>query len=170
MFRGQGFRLLRLAAGQFGLGGGQRGQRLLPRGLQATRHQPVLGVDGQVAAFGAGGVVAGPLDLPAVLFQDAVVAVLQFPGRGQAGGHRVAGHRGQEGLADGGVDGHAADPQVPQVLAVDEVAGAGAVVAGGVVVPSVVVDGEFAAAGPAGGQALQQRAALPDGAGAGLVR
>ena len=53
LFRGQGFRLLRLAAGQFGLGGGQRGQRLLPRGLQATRHEPVLGVDGQVAAFGA---------------------------------------------------------------------------------------------------------------------
>ena len=55
-------------------------------------------------------------------------------------------------------------------LAVDQVAGAGAVVAGGVVVPPVVVDGEFAAAGPAGGQALQQGAALPDGAGPGLVR
>jgi len=36
-------------------------------------------------------------------------------------------------------------------------------------VPSVVVDGEFAAAGPAAGQALQQRAAVPNGAGAGLV-
>src|SRR5664280_3851860 len=56
-----------------------------------------------------------------------------------------------------------------KVLAVDEVSGAGAVVAGGVAVPSVVVDGEFAAAGPAAGQPLQQRAALPDGAGAGLV-
>ena len=37
-------------------------------------------------------------------------------------------------------------------------------------VPSVIVDREFATAGAAGGQALQQRAALPDGPGAGLVR
>ncbi len=42
-------------------------------------------------------------------------------------------------------------------------------VAGGVVVPPVVVDGEFAAAIPAGGQVLQQRAALPHRAGAALV-
>src|SRR5664279_4939224 len=135
-----------------------------PRGFQPSCDQTVLGVDGQVAAFGAGGVVTGALDLTAVLFQDAVVAVLQFPGGFQAGGHRVAGHRGQERLADGGVDAHATDPQVTHVLAVDEVAGAGAVVAGGVAVPSVVVDGEFAAARPAAGQPLQQRAALPDGA------
>ena len=95
------------------------------------------------------------------------MAVLQFPGSGQAGGHRVPGDGCQEGLADGGVDGDAADPQVPHVPAVDQ--GARAVVAGGVVLPPVVVDGEFAAAGPAGGQALQQGAALPDGAGPGLV-
>jgi len=58
---------------------------------------------------------------------------------------------------------------MPQVLAIDQVPGAGAVVAGGVAAPPVVVDGEFAAAGPAGGQALQERAALPDSACAGLV-
>jgi len=68
LFRGQGFRCVCLAADQFGLGRGQRGQRLLPRGLQATRDQPVLGVDGQVAAFGPGGVVTRPLDLAAMLF------------------------------------------------------------------------------------------------------
>src|SRR5664280_844345 len=83
-------------------------------------------------------------------------------------GHLIDG-RNLRHLRIGGVAIDAADPQMAQIPAVDEVAGAGAVVAGGVVVPSVVVDGELAAAGPAGGQALQQRAALPDGAGAGLV-
>ena len=71
------------------------------------------------------------------------------PGRGQARGRGVTGQRGQERLGHRGVDAHAADPQVPQLLAVDEVAGAGAVVARGVVVPPVVVDGQFAAADPA---------------------
>ena len=71
---------------------------------------------------------------------------------------------------DGGVDRDAADPQVPGAAAVDELAGAGAVVAGRGFAFAVVVDGEFAPAGPAGGQPLQQGAALPQRAGAGLVR
>ena len=45
LFRGQGFRMPGFAARQFGFGSGQGGQRLLPRGLQATRHEPVLGVE-----------------------------------------------------------------------------------------------------------------------------
>ena len=65
------------------------------------------------------------------------------------------------------VDGHAACAQVPGAAAFDHVAGAGAVVAGGGLVLALVVDGELAAAGPAGGQALQQGAALADRAGPG---
>ena len=42
--------------------------------------------------------------------------LLQFPGGGQAGGLRVAGHRGQERLADGGVDGDAADRRCRRFL------------------------------------------------------
>ena len=58
---------------------------------------------------------------------------------------------------------------MPGAAALDELAGAGAVVAGGGFAFAVVVDGQFAAAGPAGDQPLQQGAALPQRAGAGLV-
>lgn len=108
---------MRLPAVQFGLGRGQHGECLLPGRFQTACHQAVVGVDGQIAAFGPGRLVAGPLDLPAMLFQRLVVAVLQFPGGGQAGGDRVAGDGGQERLTDGGVDGHPADAQVTGVLA-----------------------------------------------------
>src|SRR5260370_1288882 len=57
----------------------------------------------------------------------------------------------------------------PGAAAFDDVAGAGAVVAGGGFVLALVVDGELAAAGPAGSQALQQGAPLTDRAGAGLM-
>ena len=171
LFRGQGFRFLRFAAGQFGLGGVQRGQRLLPRGLQATCHQPVLGVDGEVAAFGPGGVVAGP-DWTS---RRCCSRTLWWPSCSSRAAARQA-VTASPAIAARNAWPTAASMATPPIrrcrklLAVDEVAGAGAVVAGGVVMPPVVVDGEFAAAGPAGGQVLQQRAALPDGAGAGLVR
>ena len=83
---------------------------------------------------------------------------------------RRGGQRGQEQGGDRGVDRDTADPQVPGAAAVDELAGAGAVVAGRGFAFAVVVDGEFAAAGPAGDQPLQQGATLPHRAGAGLMR
>ena len=98
------------------------------------------------------------------------MAVLELLRGGQAGLQRGRLQRGQEGGGHGGVDRDAADAQVPGAAAVDELAGAGAVVAGGGLGRSVVVDGELAAAGSAGGQPLQQRAALADRAGARLVR
>ena len=159
-----------LAAGQLGLGGGQLGEGFLPGGFQAAGDQPVFRVDGLVAALGPGGLVAGLLDLAPVLGQGGVVALLDLPGGLQAGLQRHRLQRGQERGGDRGVDGHAADAQVPGAAAFDHVAGAGAVVAGGGLVLALVVDGELAAAGPAGRQALQQGAALADRAGAGLMR
>ena len=170
LLRGQGFRARGLAASEFGLGVGQLLQRGVPLGFQAAGDQPVVRVDGPVAALGPAGLVAGLLDLSAPLGERGVVAVLELLGGGQAGLQRGGLQRGQERVGDGGVDRDAADAQVPGAAAVDELAGAGAVVAGGGLGRAVVVDGELAPAGPAGGQPLQQRAALADRAGAGLVR
>ena len=113
LLRGQGFRFLRFAAGQFGLRGVQGGQGLLPRCFQPPGHQAVFGVDGEVAAFGLGGVVAGLDDLPTVLFQGAVMAGVEVAGRGQARSWGVSGHGDQERLGHRGVDAQPADPQVP---------------------------------------------------------
>jgi hypothetical protein len=77
----------------------------VPLGFQAAGDQPVVGVDGPVAALGLGGVVAGLLDLALVLGQRGVVAVFELSGGGQAGLHRGRGKRGQERLGDGGIDG-----------------------------------------------------------------
>ena len=90
---------------------------MLPLGFQAARHEPVFGVDGPVPAFGFGCLVAGLLDLAAVLVQRDVVAGLQLPGGGQAGLQHGGGERGQERPGDRGVDRGAADPQVPAAAA-----------------------------------------------------
>ena len=157
---GQGFRSCCFAAGEFGLGVGEGLQRGVPLGLQSAGDQPVVRVDGAVAALGAAGLVAGLLDLAAPLRQRGVVAVLELLGGGQAGLQRRRLQRGQERLGDRGVDPGAADAQVTGAAALDEVPGAGAVVAGGGLGRAVVVDGELAPTDPAGGQPLQQRAAL----------
>ena len=167
---GQGFRSGRFAAGEFGLGVGERCSAVVPFGFQAAGDQAVVGVDRAVAAFGPAGLVAGLLDLSAPLRERGVVAVLEVLGGGQAGLQRGGLQRRQERLGDRGVDRLPADAQVAGAAALDQLAGAGAVVAGRGFGGAVVVDGEFAPAGAAGGQALQQRAALADRAGAGLVR
>ena len=43
----------------------QRAQRVVPVGLEGVGDEPVVGVDGEVAAAGELGVVAGPLDVGA---------------------------------------------------------------------------------------------------------
>ena len=58
---------------------------VFPFGFQAAGDQPVVRVDGAVAALGPGGLVAGLLDLAAVLVQRGVVAVLDLLGGLQAG-------------------------------------------------------------------------------------
>ena len=162
---GQGFRSCCFAAGEFGLGVGEGLQRGVPLGLQSARDQPVVRVDGAVAALGAAGLVAGLLDLAAPLRQRGVVAVLELLGGGQAGLQRRRLQRGQERLGDRGVDPGATDAQMPGAFALDQLSGAGAVVAGCGLGRAVVVDGEFAPTGSADGQALQQRDPFPGRAG-----
>ena len=103
-----------------------------------------------------------------MLVQGGVVAGLELLGGGQAGLQRGRGQRGQERPGDGGVDGQATDVQVPGSAAVDQFGRAVAVVVRHGFGRTAVEHGEFAAAAPAGGQALQQGAALPDRAGARL--
>ena len=59
----------------FGVPGGL--QRGFPFGFQAAGDQPVLRVDGAVAALGPGGGVAGLLGLAAPLLQRGIVAGLE---------------------------------------------------------------------------------------------
>src|ERR1019366_625586 len=117
-----------LAAGELGLGVGVLAEGLFPFGFQAAGDQPVVRVDGPVAALGPGRVVAGLLHLAVPLGEGGVVAVFELPGGGQAGLQRGGGERGQECFGDGGVDGLPADVHVPGAAAVDQVAGTLAVV------------------------------------------
>ena len=83
-----------LAAGQLVPASASCLQRGVPLGFQAAGDQPVLRVDRAVAALGAAGLVAGLLDLAAVLVEDGVVAGLRA-GRQRAGrpAARLAGAR-----------------------------------------------------------------------------
>ena len=85
LVRGQGFRARGLAASELVLGVGQLVQRGVPLGFQTPGDQPVVRVDGPVAALGGAGVVAGLLDLSAPLCERGVVAVLEVLRGGQAG-------------------------------------------------------------------------------------
>src|SRR5262249_11246723 len=98
------------------------------------------------------------------------VAVFELLGGGQAGLQRGGGQSGQKRLRDGGVDRDTADAQVPGAAALDQLAGAGAVVTGRGFGWAVVVDSEVAPTLPAGHQAWEQRGAFPKRAGAGFVR
>ena len=111
--RGKGRRPGGLAAGELGFGVGELLQGGVPFGFQAAGDQPVLGVDRAVAALGLDGLVAGLLDLAAVLVQRRVVAVLELLGGVQAGLQRGRLEGGEECLGDGGVDGLPAGVHVP---------------------------------------------------------
>ena len=101
--------------------------------------------------------------------RHAQLAMAEFIDSGQTRRQRGRGQRGQKRVSDSGVDGEPAELQVSGPPALDERAGAGAVVARSGFTRALVEHGEFPPADPAGGQALQQGAALADGPGARLV-
>jgi len=103
LLRGEGFRACGLAAGQLSFGVGQFAECGLPFALQPAGDQPVVRVDGPVAALGPGCLVAGLLDLALVLGQGSTMSVFELPGRLQARVERGRGQRGQERGGDGGV-------------------------------------------------------------------
>src|SRR5206468_612264 len=102
-----------LAARKFSLCIGKLAGGLFPFGCQPAGDQPVVGVDGPVAALGPAGVVAGLLHLAVVLGQGGIVAVFELPGGLQACVERRWCQGGEERAGDGGVDGLPAGAHVP---------------------------------------------------------
>ena len=97
-------RLLSLTPLHLGFGVGKFAQPLFPLRLQATRHQPIVGIDGVVSAFGLGCFVTPPLDLQAPLRQSRVTIGFQLFGGGQRGFHAGGLQGGQEGVGDRRID------------------------------------------------------------------
>ncbi len=127
------------------LGGLQRG---FPLGLQAAGDQPVLRVDGAVAALGPGGGVAGLLGLPAPLVQRGIVAGLDLVGGIQRGLQRQRGEDVQDVLRDGRVGAQAADPGAGPALPAADQHAAVALVAGDGLGGAAVEHAEAAPADP----------------------
>jgi len=86
---------------QIGLGDGERPQALLPFALEAARHQPIVGVDGAVAALGALHFVACSLHTEPPLLQDRIAIAFEPLRRGESGRKRGRLQGGEEGPGDG---------------------------------------------------------------------
>ena len=146
-----------LLAGVLGLG--QGAERGVPVGFEGVGDEPVGGVDGEVAAAGQVGVVAGALDVGGAQGVGLVGAVLQLGGDGEGG---LDGERGEgvdEQLPDplvqaGAGDGLADPAGVLDAVALADVGGEFAAAA------LVVADGHPLPAAPADDDALQQRGAF----------
>jgi hypothetical protein len=89
----------------------QLAQGVVPVGFESVGHEPVVGVDGEVAASGKFGSVAGPFHVAASQGVGFVGPVFEFALHGE-GDLEGEGRDGvEQELADGGVDegaGHAA--------------------------------------------------------------
>ena len=154
--------LLPFAALQFGLGGIERPQALLPFAFEAARHQPVVGVDGAVAAFGALRFVAGPLQPEPPLLQSGLAVAFEPFSGGECGGKpgRLQGE--DEGAGDGLVDLNAADIEAIDAAALDQNLARTMVPRRRIA--TAIVGVQAAAAMAAAGEPLQEGAALPHGA------
>ena len=142
------------------LGGLHGAQRVVPVGFQAVGDQPVVGVDGEVAAAGEVGAVAGPFDVVAAQLVGVVGAGLEFGLHGERDLERERGEGVEQQLPDRGVDAGAGDEQAARRGAVD--AFAHALVVGHLdAAAGVVAHGHPPPAVAADGQALQQRRSFP---------
>ena len=141
------------------LGLAECAQRGVPVGFEGVGDEPVGGIDGEVAAAGQVGVVAGALDVRGAQGVGLVGAVLQLGADGEGG---LDGQRGEgvdEQLPDplvqsGAGDGLADPAGVGDAVALADVGGQQAAAA------LVVADGHALPAGPADDDALQQRGAF----------
>jgi hypothetical protein len=167
---GKGCGPLSLAAAEFGFGVGEGAQRLFPSPLPGRGRPAGCPGDGEVAPLGVGSLIPGPFDLAAPLVQCGVRPFSSCSAASTQACSPAGAERGEERCWDPGVDADATHAQVPDTAAFDELASAGAVVAGGGLGPPLVEDGQLAAAGAADREPLQQRGSLPDSAVAGGVR
>ena len=132
---------------------------VFPVGFEGVGDEPVGGVDGEVAAAGLAGVVAGALDVRGAQRVGFGGAVLEFGGHGE---RRLDGERGEgvhhelsdgvvhDGAGKGGADGAG----VLNAVALAEVVGPFGAAA------AVVADGHPGAAPAADDDALQQGVSL----------
>jgi hypothetical protein len=70
-------RLLTLTPLHLGFGVAEFAQSLFPLRLQATRHQPIVRIDGVIATFCLRRFITPPLDLQAPLLQSRVTVRFQ---------------------------------------------------------------------------------------------
>src|SRR6478752_1371293 len=149
---------LQFAACKLGLGGFECAQALLPLALQAASDQPVVWIDGTVAALGAARVVACPLDAETPLLERGLTICFEPLGGGESGSELCRLEGGDEGPRNGLVDLDAANVEAIDAAALDQDL-AGAMIPRCGAAPAIVRV-QAASAVPAAGKALQQGAAV----------
>src|SRR5260221_5589154 len=82
---------------KLGLGGFECAQALLPLALQAASDQPVVWIDGAVAALGAARFVACPLDAETPFLERSLAICFEPLGTGERGSEPCRLRRGDEG-------------------------------------------------------------------------
>jgi Stage II sporulation protein E (SpoIIE) len=139
------------APGRPDLGLAEGAQRGIPVGFAGVGDEPVGGVDGEVAAAGQVGVVAGALDVGGAQRIGFVGTVLELglDGEGGLGGQRGegAGERLPDLLVEAGAGNGLADP-----AAVRDAVALAHVGRDFLIAAPVVADGHAQPAGPAGGE------------------
>src|SRR6266516_3568940 len=160
-------RTLLLATCKFHLRCLECGQTLLPRALQATRHQPVVGIDGAIATLGEACCIARPLDAEPPVLERGRAIHLELLRSGQHRCDLCRLERCNECAGHGLVDLHATDVEAIAAAPLDQM------LAGTVIsrhrVATAVMCAQTAAAMPAAGEALQECAAFSHGT-TGLVQ
>ena len=111
---------LQFAACKLGLGGFECAQALLPLALQAASDQPVVWIDGTVAALGAARFVACPLDAETPLLERGLAICFEPLGSGERGSELCRLEGGDEGPRDGLVDLNAANVEAIDAAALDQ--------------------------------------------------
>ena len=91
------------------LGGLEGAEGVVPVGLERVGDEPVVGIDGEVAAAGELGPLAGALDVAAAESVGFVGARFQLGLDGERDLERERGDRVEQQLADRGVDAVAGD-------------------------------------------------------------
>src|SRR5258708_1726407 len=153
---------LQFATCKLGLGGFECAQALLPLSLQAASDQPVVWIDGTVAALGAARFVACPLDAETPLLERGLAICFEPLGSGERGSELCRLEGGDEGPPD-----RLVHPNCPTLEAIDRTGldqdlARAMIPRGGTA--AAIVRVQAASAVPAAGKALQQGAAFPHGA------